>query len=1128
MLCVVETWRCNEDMASLTIPGYTCFYKNRKIKHKKALRNSGGIAVYVKTMLHFEQCETTCDDFLWLKWRKGGSDGASNNIYFCICYIPPATSPRHVDVNGDLFDILAAQIGIFSAMGEVILVGDFNSRIGKYNKFVYDFANMHEPFVPDTAMTSRADYDLITERRTSDITVDAFGRKLIEICDANHLVVMNGRSKSDLVPAHLTCIKRSKEGAIQGGSVVDYGIVSCNLFPSVTDFQILPDVALGLSKHMPFVLSLNFQDGYEQRGVVTEQSTGRTEKYIWNPGFRDTFRARLQEPSSSEKQAEILQIDPVNVSSISDSVNCLYSIFRDAAGRELRKKVPAASANHRPQPDWWNAECNSKNAIFLDALDAFSHFKCEYTKTVMRNKRNIFRSAVRRAKWAYRRTLSRKLQKCDARDPRQFWRIFNGPKAVDRTNAPSPLQFFDYFSALYETNAPNQDRITWQQTVLNYLELPNGHEQVFAAPFCTADINKAASKLKSGKSAGPDLIPNEFLKNSVDLLDGPLLSIFNAVLSNCHYPSEWAVATIVPLFKSGDASKVPNYRGISLISNVAKLFDTCVDFRIQEWLRNTDFSTDFQFAYKKNRSTTDAVFTLNGIIEIQRKKHEKLYCSFVDFSKAFDHVDRDALFYKLARIHAPSSLIRLVRDYYSKVKSSVKNHPGSTFQSTLGVQQGHVWSPTLFTIYTSDLLTDIVDGGGGSVDINGVSASLLAYADDIALLASSADGLQRSLDILALFCDKWNLTVNIAKTKVMIFRNPGPLRMQDIFFYDGSALEIVNDFKYLGLTLSVTGISGAMVDARVSQATKAKYALLYKLRSFCMHIKTKLRLFDCLVGSTALYGCEIFSHLNISDIEKTQNSYIRSILGVKQSTPIVALMGETGRYPMEITIQLRTLKYWIKLINMNPNSMPLSVYSNMRTLHQQGSRIKWIDNVYSILCLAGERDCWRNQSAPHPGRLITKVKTALKDRYKQSWLLSVNTMPSLESYCLYKTHLEIEQYFSLITNERHLWVYVAFRLHAHGLEIERGRYTQPKTPRDRRFCLVCNQGAVEDESHFVLACKEYAHLRISFIPAKYIVDNPTMVLFGKLMKEDNPSIIRGVAKFLYFAQEVRKNILSSN
>ena len=252
-MALVETWRSDSDMPDLIIPGYQLFFQNRQITNRNARRNSGGIAVYAKNNLHLEMCDQSTADILWLKWPKQ-TNNTDFDIFVCIAYIPPAISPRHAFVEDDLFDRLAQQVTSFSEKGEIIVLGDLNARIGQYDKCVHIPTDRHEPYVPvdDTDLHF---LEQVPSRRTSDHIIDEFGKKLIQILNAGKLLVINGRVGKDLLAAALTCIKKNKDGAVQGGSTVDYCITSLNVFSCVANFEVLEDVGVGLSKHRPFEIT---------------------------------------------------------------------------------------------------------------------------------------------------------------------------------------------------------------------------------------------------------------------------------------------------------------------------------------------------------------------------------------------------------------------------------------------------------------------------------------------------------------------------------------------------------------------------------------------------------------------------------------------------------------------------------------------------------------------------------------------------------------------------------------------------------------------------------------------------------------------------------------------------------
>ena len=208
-------------------------------------------------------------------------------------------------------------------------------------------------------------------------------------------------------------------------------------------------------------------------------------------------------------------------------------------------------------------------------------------------------------------------------------------------------------------------------------------------------------------------------------------------------------------------------------------------------------------------STIDNIFVLNGLITHCINNNEYLYCCFVDFTKAFDYVERDILWYKLIKIGVRGRMLDIIKSIYTSVKSRMKNNNilSESFSCSIGVRQGECLSPFLFAMYVNDLEQELSEKGVNGIDIGMVQLLLLLYADDIVIFAKSAEELQKSLDILEVYCDRWNLTVNENKTKIVIFRKGGRLPANLQFNYKGSKIEIVNKFCYLGIVFTCGGSS---------------------------------------------------------------------------------------------------------------------------------------------------------------------------------------------------------------------------------------------------------------------------------------------------------------------------------
>ena len=257
--------------------------------------------------------------------------------------------------------------------------------------------------------------------------------------------------------------------------------------------------------------------------------------------------------------------------------------------------------------------------------------------------------------------------------------------------------------------------------------------------------------------------------------------------------------------------------------------------------------------------TVDNIFNLHGLITHLINKGKKLYCAFVDFTKAFDFINRDILWYKLIKYGVSGKLLNVIRSMYEHVKSRVKleNVLSNNFECFLGVRQGECLSPFLFSMYVNDLEEEFRLNGLDGIDIGSLKLLLLLYADDITLFSETEEGLQNGINILNAYCNRWKLKVNISKTKVVVFRKGGTLPRNLKFYYDEQELEIVSSFSYLGIVFTSGGSFSGAQQTLAGQAQKAIFKLNSYLHKFTnIDVKHTLELFDKLVTPIMNYGAK--------------------------------------------------------------------------------------------------------------------------------------------------------------------------------------------------------------------------------------------------------------------------------
>lgn len=219
------------------------------------------------------------------------------------------------------------------------------------------------------------------------------------------------------------------------------------------------------------------------------------------------------------------------------------------------------------------------------------------------------------------------------------------------------------------------------------------------------EIKKGVSQLRNGASAGPDLFLNEFLKRGTESLLAYIHTLFNKIFDLGYFPEKWAEGHIIPIFKKGDKNEVSNYRGITLLSTIGKLFTRILNNRLNTWAEEYNIYVEAQAGFCKGMGTTDNIFILNNVITHCLNKNERLYCAFVDFTKAFDFVVRDILWFKLIKLGIRGKMFNIVKSIYNNVKSRVKhdNTLSDLFTCNIGVRQGECLSPFLFAMYVNNL-----------------------------------------------------------------------------------------------------------------------------------------------------------------------------------------------------------------------------------------------------------------------------------------------------------------------------------------------------------------------------------------------------------------------------------------
>jgi hypothetical protein len=337
------------------------------------------------------------------------------------------------------------------------------------------------------------------------------------------------------------------------------------------------------------------------------------------------------------------------------------------------------------------------------------------------------------------------------------------------------------------------------------------------------------------------------------------------------------------------------------------------------WAKQHSHIPAEQFGFQKGRSTTQAAFVLRHVTQAQRSTtpRNKVYCAFVDFTKAYDSVPQEQLWQLLRdQLHMPAGLLAAIQRLYRGAVYVLRDGHRCTgpVPCTRGIKQGCPLSPLLFNLYISDLPhmleqrcpTEGVPVGGE------LRLRSIGYADDLSLLTESQAGLQRMLDALHVYANNKELEVNVGKTEVMVFgaRLGAQRATQEPYTYGPNQREIsrVSQFRFLGLFFSENGGTSIGVEDRTAALGRAlqqtrRTANRVKLGD---HVPTRLKLTDVYAVPAANYGDVVWGTAFLAPEKCLNNplqrmlfSHLKQAAGVPSSTPSWPLLGELGLMPMQ-------------------------------------------------------------------------------------------------------------------------------------------------------------------------------------------------------------------------------------
>ena len=625
----------------------------------------------------------------------------------------------------------------------------------------------------------------------------------------------------------------------------------------------------------------------------------------------------------------------------------------------------------------------------------------------------------------------------DSNDSKVLWQAINWNGHYDEksvTDRPADSEFQEH---LEELLCPTDTDIT-NLTENSDIEIP-----ILDCPIDVPEtVHVIEKQLNPYKSCGLDGIsPGVFriLPNCWILFFCMLLNL----IFLAHYPISWTVAKLNMLYKKGNSMDCNNYRGISIINSMAKIYDYILNNRLTKWYSPQREQSGAQ----AKRGCIEQIVTLRLIMDYCFRKKQKLYVAFIDFSKAYDRVPRSLLFSILRKLGCGAVMLAALVDMYSITQSVL----GSvSITANLGVRQGSPTSCLLFIIFVDMLIKKVKS----KCDNDGFLSwlHLLMLMDDTVILATSRDQLRKKLQLLHEFCEESGMVINEDKTKFMVIHGTDYDRLP---MYIGSIImKHCNQYVYLGVIFTSDGSALSSLKQHVLEKKKhLNKLIMFFFKNQDMPFVMKKKVLDAAFSAALLYGCEAWLNVSLKQVENLYHTSVKSLLGVRNTTGNNLCLLELGYPPLKSLIQARQHKFLKNAISdrKDMSDDPLMFALQLTEMRNH--------NMWEYISGVLKEDNFISKG-------MESLKTIVKEseRTKSKTYLLLNPNLSIHSSYLSSSNM-IPEYLRI--------VFSRFRLSSHRLRIETGRWA--RIPPEDRLCQ-CG-GAIQTEEHVLVSCPLVQHIR---------------------------------------------------
>ena len=622
----------------------------------------------------------------------------------------------------------------------------------------------------------------------------------------------------------------------------------------------------GISDHLGVYIKANTTKVKEK----PEKIRFRSYKNYQPEKFQEDLKEALASPNLK------LLIDTEQV----DEATALWvKIFTETAAKHAPIKEITKSKKRKFIP-WFTSELESLIDEKQKRLQLYRMYGLKSDSILVKALTNKISRLKRKSKKSY---FSDKLHKYKG-DPKKAWNILK--EATQTENKPDSTQpeFLDqkvvnHFNSFFATvGSEIQKRLkikesTAEETITGQFKFNEESEQ---------EIIKLIDRIKIDVAVGEDDISARLLKDAKYIVAETLTKLVNISYRKSTFPACMKKAIVRAIHKKEDTEDPSNYRPLSILSTVSKVFERSATNQLVSYLEQNKLLSETQHAYRKSHSTTTCLSEVVNYIYNENDKGNVVGIASLDLSKAFDSISHGLLMTKLAKLGLGNTSLGWCKSYLSgrTQRTKFKNYISEEETVTSGVPQGSILGPIMFICFMNDMTK------------NFKNCKVMSYADDSQILVSAKSTCQikKRLEELIKIAQQWytenSLLNNGSKTEIMIVNRKKTKETIKIEIEeDGKRkeIELKETIKILGVHLD----ESLNWNKQVNETNrKARYAAINLQRvNNILPFKSCMMLYNSLVASHFNYADTVWAGCSLSNqrkLQRTQNMAVKSMLGLKR------------------------------------------------------------------------------------------------------------------------------------------------------------------------------------------------------------------------------------------------------